>query len=414
VSDAPTTFVSALGKRAVLVENRRALAALCSELASVERYGIDTEFHLERSYFPQAALIQVAWDDQVALVDPLAVDATPLADVWQGPATAVVHAVGQDLAVLEQTCGAVPSRIFDTQVAAGFLGMSTPSLAKLVERLLGVSLPKADRLTDWLRRPLTADQLVYAAGDVDHLLALHDVMVARLQELGRLAWAEAECADVLRAPRRSLVPEESWWRMRDHRQLRGAARGVAQEVSAWREREAARRNVPRRMVLTDLALAAIAQRPPGDRRQLQEIRGMDSRHLANGASDAILDAVRRGQHLAPGDLQLPPDVREERANPAVVALAAGVVRQVAEENQFDAGLLATRADVADLVAGVPGPLDRGWRRTLVGDPLRRLLGGELAIAVGPNGCLVLEERSNRPWRLADAGVVPACEPGAAE
>lgn len=412
--DAPTAFVSALGKRAVLVESPRALAALCSELASVERYGIDTEFHLERSYFPQAALIQVAWDDQVALVDPLAVDATPLADVWQGPATAVVHAVGQDLAVLEQTCGAVPSRIFDTQVAAGFLGMSTPSLAKLVEKLLGMSLPKADRLTDWLRRPLTADQLVYAAGDVDHLLALHDVMVVRLQELGRLAWAEAECADVLRAPRRSLVPEQSWWRMRDHRQLRGAARGVAQEVSAWREREAARRNVPRRMVLTDLALAAIAQRPPGDRRQLQEIRGMDSRHLASGASDAILDAVRRGQCLAPGDLQLPPDVREERANPAVVALAAGVVRQVAEENQFDAGLLATRADVADLVAGVPGPLDRGWRRTLVGDPLRRLLGGELAIAVGPNGCLVLEERSNRPWQPADVGVAPACEPGASE
>lgn len=389
-------LISAAGKQTVLVEHQRTLERLCSRLADVQRYGVDTEFHLERSYFPQAALIQLAWDDQVALVDPLAVDASPLAEVLQGPAIAIVHAVDQDLAVLEQTCGAVPSRIFDTQVAAGFLGMSTPSLAKLVERMLGVALPKADRLTDWLRRPLTTEQMIYAAGDVDHLLALHDVMVAKLDRLGRRAWAEAECAEVLMAPRRTLVPEQAWWKMRDHRQLRGSARGVAQEVAAWREREAARRNVPRRTVLADLALAAIAQRPPADRQQLQQIRGMDGRHLANGAADAILAAVRRGQALTPDELHLPPDAREERANPAVVALAAGLVRQMAEEHQYDASLLATRADVSDLVAGVPGPLDRGWRRDLVGVPLRKLLDGELAIAVGPNGDLVLEERSHQP------------------
>lgn len=379
--------------RPVLVDTDRALVRLCRSLAGEERYGIDTEFHLERTYFPHAALIQVSWADQVALVDPLAVDLAPLAEVFRGPGLAVVHAVDQDLAVLDQSCAAVPSTIFDTQIAAGFLGMSTPSLARLVERMLGVALPKADRLTDWTRRPLTEDQVIYAAGDVAHLLALHTVMVQQLQAKGRLAWAEAECAAALAIPRRVVVPEQAWWKMRDHRQLRGSARGVAQEVAAWRERQAAARDVPRRVVLADLALSAIAQRPPATRQQLQEIRGMDARHMNGETAQEILHAVRRGRSLAPGALRLPPDAREERASPAVVALAAGVVRQIAEEQDFDTTLLATRADVADLVAGVPGRLDEGWRRQLVGDLLKRLLGGELAIAVGPGGALVLEERS---------------------
>jgi len=401
---------SAGGDHVVLVQSGEVLAEVCSAIAGEDRYGVDTEFHLERSYYPQAALIQLAWADRVALLDPLAVDVTPLADVLRGPGTAVVHAVDQDLAVLDRTCGTVPSRIFDTQIAAGFIGMSTPSLARLVDRVLGVPLPKADRLTDWLRRPLTDEQMVYAAGDVIHLLALHDAMVERLEALGRREWAEAECAEVLAVPRRVLVPEEAWWRIRDHRQLRGTARGVAQEVAAWREREAARRDVPRRMVLADLALSAIVQRPPDDRRQLQEIRGMDGRHLGNGVAEEILEAVRRGRALAPEDLHVPPEAREERANAATVALAAGVVRQMAEERQFDPSLLATRADVADLVAGVGGPLDRGWRRDLVGAPLRRLLAGELAIAVGPNGGLVLEERSHRPLGSDDGASVAEALP----
>lgn len=397
-STVPVAVPSGLRASPALVDTDEALVRLCETLAVQDRYGIDTEFHLERTYFPHAALIQVSWADQVALVDPLAMDLAPLAEVLRGPGLAVVHAVDQDLAVLDQACAAVPSSIFDTQIAAGFLGMSTPSLARLVERMLGVALPKADRLTDWTRRPLTEDQVRYAAGDVAHLLALHSVMAEQLQTRGRLAWAEAECAAALAVPRRVVVPEQAWWKMRDHRQLRGSARGVAQEVAAWRERQAAARDVPRRVVLADLALSAIAQRPPATRQQLQEIRGMDGRHMPNETAEEILQAVRRGRSLAPHALCLPPDAREERANPAVVALAAGVVRQIAKEQDFDTTLLATRADLADLAAGVAGRLDEGWRRALVGDPLKRLLGGDLAIAVGPDGGLVLEERSYKTVR----------------
>ncbi len=149
------------------IDDDARFAAVVDELVEVEAYALDTEFHRERTYFPQLALLQLAWPGGSVLVDPLAVDLTPLAKVFAGPAVAVIHAASQDLEVLELACGSVPGVLFDTQVAAGFVGFSTPSLAQLLERLLKVQLPKADRLTDWLRRPLGHEAKVYAAGDVD-------------------------------------------------------------------------------------------------------------------------------------------------------------------------------------------------------------------------------------------------------
>ncbi len=167
------------------ITEQHQLDALVDELAATEAYGVDTEFHRERSYYPRLALLQLAWPSGVALVDALAVDLRPLARVLQGPGVAVLHAAEQDLEVLERACGAVPSRLFDTQVAAGLLGFSSPSLGTLVERVLGVRLAKGDRLTDWTRRPLTDEQLRYAAADVADLPLLHQRLAELLEERGR-------------------------------------------------------------------------------------------------------------------------------------------------------------------------------------------------------------------------------------
>ncbi len=379
-----------------LVDEPGALKDLCRELAGVPAYAFDTEFHLERTYYPQLALIQLAWGDhEVALVDPLAVDPAPLAEVFAGPAVAVGHAADQDLDVLDAACGVVPSTVFDTQIAAGFLGMSSPSLSRLVEQILGVRLPKADRLSDWLTRPLTERQRTYAGNDVAYLLEVRDVMVRRLEDSGRLQWAEEECAAVLPQRRRSTVPEEAWWKMGDSRSLRDRTRGVAQEVAAWRERKAAAVDRPRRTVLSDLALLAIVQRPPKNVEELRAIRGIDGRHLAKGGAEEILAAVRRGQALPREELHLPPEGRDSVASGTAVAVAAGLVRQIAEDLHFDPTLLASRADIANLLRGDPGRLDHGWRRRLAGEPIRRLVTGEVAAAFQPDGTLVLEERSHR-------------------
>jgi ribonuclease D len=386
-----------------LVTDVERLEALCDELSGEQFYAIDTEFHTERTYWPALALIQLAWRDEIALVDPLAVDPAPLGRLFDGPGTAVAHAAGQDLDILRRACGTAPGRVFDTQVAAGFLGISSPSLGRLVDLVLGITLPKADQLSDWLQRPLPASQLSYAAGDVEHLLALRAAMVDRLRQRGRLDWALEECQQVLPGGRRSVVPEEAWWKVGDVRRLSGRARGVAQEVTAWRERRAAEIDRPRRSVLSDLAILTIAQRPPRNRQELAKLRGVDERSLAKGGAAEILEAVERGRSLDPEGLHLPPDAAESKASQVAVAVCAGLVRQIAEELDFDQGLLATRSDIARLVVGEPSRLDGGWRSDLAGDPIRQLLAGEVSAAFATDGHLVLETRSHVPAGPAAAG-----------
>jgi ribonuclease D len=371
------------------------LGEVVEEVAAEAVYAFDTEFHTERTYWPKLALIQLAWADRIALIDPLAVDPTPLARLFDGPGTAVAHAAAQDLEILRSACGVAPTAVFDTQIAAGFLGMSSPSLGRLVEQVLGIRLPKSDQLSDWLHRPIPERQLAYAAGDVRHLLEIRSIMVGQLEARGRLTWALEECAQVQSGTRRDASPEEAWWRVGDVRRLTGASRGVAQELAAWRERTAAAVDRPRRSVLPDLAVITIAQRPPRNRQDLEKLRGVDPRHLGKGAAAEILEAVDRGRSLEPDDLRLPPEAPENRASPAAVAVCSGLVRQIADRLEFDQGLLATRADIAQLVIGEPSRLDHGWRGELAGAPIRRLLVGEVA-ATFEGGRLVLERRSHVP------------------
>ena len=174
----------------------------------------------------------------IALVDPLSCDISRLARVFAGDGCAILHAADQDLEILERACGVLPTSMFDTQLAAGFIGMSTPSLQNLVEHLLHQRLEKGDQLTDWSRRPLEESQLRYAAGDVAFLFDLHDVLVERLEARHRLSWVHAELEEILARSRTPMVPEEAWWRLKHARQLRGRDRFVAQCVAAWRRRRA--------------------------------------------------------------------------------------------------------------------------------------------------------------------------------
>lgn len=380
-----------------LIVDDAGLESLVAEVAREDAYAFDTEFHTERTYVPELALIQIAWAGRVALVDPLAVDPAPLAGVFGGPGVAVAHAATQDLDILMAACGAVPAVVFDTQIVAGFLGLSTPSLARLVDVMLSVPLPKADRLSDWLERPMSDRQLAYAVSDVAHLLELRTVLTDRLRALGRLEWALSECDQVLtdRTPP-ARVPEEAWWRLGDIRSMSRRSRAVAQEVAAWRERTAAETNRPRRQVLSDLGLLAISQRPPHNEVELRRARGVDGRHLAQGRAAEILAAVHRGLDLPSEWIRMPTTGRDAQAPAGAVAVCSGLVRQIADDLDFDQTLLATRADISQLLCHEQSRLDSGWRRAIVGDPLRRLIAGEVAAALDPRGHLVLEERSHRP------------------
>jgi ribonuclease D len=396
-----------------MVDDEDSRDELLAELSSVEEYALDTEFHRERTYFPHLALVQIAWPGGIALVDPLAVDVAPLASVFESDIVAVLHAADQDLEVLERACGTLPRRMFDTQVSAGFLGYVSPSLVSLAEALLGIRLHKGDQLADWIQRPLSASQLSYAAGDVAHLLEMRRVLTDRLEALGRRGWAKEECAVALAKDRSPTVPEEAWWRLPHSRQLRGPARGVAQEVAAWRERRAQRLDVPVRFVLSDLAVTCLAQRPPRDRDELRRTRGVDSRHLTGSVPEEVLAAVEMGRDLASSAVRFGPGQGLERLNKPMIALASAYVGQRSSDLELDPAVLATRADLLGFFQDVPtGRLTSGWRHELIGASLQRLASGNAALAFDGQGELVLEERSGT--RISEGVADGAGVPGVSE
>jgi ribonuclease D len=375
---------------------------LCAE----PRYAIDTEFHRERTYYPKLALVQLKWGDEVALVDPLAVDMSSIARLFASPALAVFHAAQQDLDVLTHAVGVVPARMFDTQLAAGFTGYSTPSLTSLLHAELGVSASKGDRLTDWLRRPLTADQQQYAAGDVDHLLELHDRLGARLDGLGRLEWALDACEELRTRPTGAADPEQAWLRLKDVRVLKAKARGVAQAVAAWRERRAAAVDVPVRQILPDLAILGIAQKHPTTSAELAQARGVEERHSRGTMGAEILAAVQEGLTR---EVQLPsPDGDDlDRSLRPAVTLVSAWVSEVARAERIDTALLATRSDLVALLRGDrTARLAEGWRAELLGDGIRSLVEGRAGITFDGRGGLKLIPTAGEPDGVAPDGVAP--------
>lgn len=377
------------------IDDASGLAALIDELRGVPLYGIDTEFHRERTYWPQLALVQIGWPGGIALVDPTAVDIAPFAEVLTGPGVCVMHAADQDLEVLDRACGVLPSTLFDTQVAAGFLGFSSPSLSSLAERLLGLRLTKGDRLTDWMQRPLTPGQRKYAAADVAHLLDLHAELVRRLDDCDRREWSEQECEALRVRPHTPQDPETAWWRIKDSRSLRGPSRGIAQEVAAWRERRGATIDKPPRMVLADLALLGVAHRAPASMGDLRDIRGLDGRYLKGDSGPEILAAVARGKELDRSAIRMPPSDELDRNLRPAVTLVSAWVAQLSQELRIDTAMLATRSDLLALLRGdEDARLAQGWRAGLVGDRIRQLVDGRAALAFRPGrGDLVLEARS---------------------
>ena len=379
------------------VEDAARLSDLVEEASREPLYALDTEFHREQTYYPRLGLVQLAWPGQILLLDPLATSPEPLLGLLESPATAVMHAPDQDLEILQQIFGRVPSRIFDTQKAAGFCGMRSPSLHDLLDRFLNVRLQKGDRLTDWLRRPLQPEQLDYAAGDVRHLLELHDRLRASLAGSGRLAWCEEECEKLRLREWGSRPPEEAWQRVRDLRRLPKRSLPLAVAVAAWRERRAALLDIPPRYVLGDLAMAALAQSPPRTRAALEAVRGVDRRALAGAPGDELLAVVADARRNPPAVLPAPaPGSGRSRLGP-VVALVSSWLSQAAGDDDLDPALVATRADIESFLQGNTGTrLAHGWRYEQFGTRIEQLAAGRAAVALEPSGALRLEERSGRP------------------
>lgn len=353
------------------------------------RYAIDTEFHRERTYFPQLALVQLRLGNEIALIDPLKCDVSLVGVLFETDHVCVLHAGAQDLEILTRICGRLPSRVHDTQIAAGFLGSTQVSLASLVNEVRKVVLPKSDRLTDWLRRPLSQTQLDYAASDVEHLLEIHDHQVAALSALGRQDWVHEACARLVEKAHTEPNLDDSWMKVKDARSLRGEAKGVARSLARWRERRAMQLDIPVRRVMSDMALVSIAQARPASEAQLLGCRGVEGRQFGGEATVEILDAIRMGIHevFEPGETRrIEIDARQRGAIPLIVAWVA----ERARLSELDPAFLATRQDVDEYLAGFPDArLRQGWRADLLLSDLDGLVNGSLALSVDERGRLRL-------------------------
>ncbi len=373
-----------------LITSDEQFAELASRLAGEPAYAIDTEFHREKTYFPHVALVQVADRHGVYLVDPLEVDLTPLREVLEGPGLAVMHASRQDMEVLARSCGALPRELFDTQLAAGFVGYTSPSLATLLEGELGISMGKADRLTDWLRRPLSDAQLSYAAQDVAHLLDLHEVLAEKLERRGRTEWVAEICGELRSDPPGPRDPEEVWRRIKEIRHLKGARLALAQTVAAWRERRAVELDVTPRFILSDLGVVSVASAAPSTIEELTGLRGVDGRVLKAGGGEDLLALIRDSEGKRPQrrrqkpNPELPADLRP------VLPLISTWVNQHCRELDIETALLATRSDIEALLRGEQDArLGSGWRAEIVGEPIRRMVEGSAALAFSKGKGLVL-------------------------
>lgn len=371
------------------IDDNHTLAEFVDFAVTRDRYFLDTEFHREKTYFPELALIQVAAGDRLVLIDPLSVDVGEMRPLFEGVGTCVMHAAQQDLDVLTQACGFIPARILDTQLCAGFLGFSQPSLATLAQAIVKVTLPKGDRLSDWLKRPLTQDQMKYAAADVAYLEDISDHLVEQLEERSRLTWALDACEELRIRPTGPNAPEDAWLRVKDVRTLKGRARWVAKEVARWREQRAMELDLPPRHVLSDIAILGVAQKAPRSPDDLLQTRGIDGRHTRGRHGAELLDAIRTGVERArDGDLHFPAsdsDDLDKSLRPAVTLVSAWVT-ELARQSDLDATLLGTRRDIVELLAGAPeARLTVGWRAEIVGRDIKDLVEGRKALTFVPGG-----------------------------
>jgi ribonuclease D len=361
-------------REARLIQDPGEFETAVFRLRGAERLALDTEFMRERTYHPQLCLVQIGTESDCYLFDPLVgLDLAPLHDLLADRSKLkILHAARQDLEVMLLSGGTVPGPLFDTQVAAAFLGFPPQvGYAELVARQLGASIDKGQTRTDWSRRPLTPAQVAYAADDVKHLLTLHTDLQAALVARGREGWVADEIAACENPALYRTDPAQAWRRLKGLNRLRPAEQCAARALAEWRERRAIESDKPRGWILADEALYAMAAREPVSVDALESVPALPPGVLRKRGNE-LLELLR----AARADESGVPLTAPKRPEPEQMALATRllqVVRDVATELEVGAEVLATRKDVEAIAFGSVEPADspllRGWRKEVVGERL---------------------------------------------
>lgn len=370
---------------APLVTTPDDLAELLEHLRSAGSFAYDSEFIGELTYVPKLCLIQVATSQRVALIDPLA--ELNLTGFWElvcdPSAEKIVHAGQQDVEPVFRHVNRAPANLFDTQIAAGFAGMTYPlALSKLVHELTGARLGKGLTFTHWDQRPLSPMQLRYAADDVRYLPAVRKVLGERLDALGYMPWVCEESAALADPSLYVFDPESQYLRLRGANGLPPKGLAVLRELTIWRDAAARAEDVPPRTMLKDEILLDLSRNPVTTVERLDRVRGLP-RPVEAAHGRTIVEATQRALAMPAENLPAPrhyePTPQEKFRADALWAAA----QAICAGQSIDPALVTSRQEIGELFRSTTAGEDAkelrvltGWRRHALGEPLLELMSGK--------------------------------------
>lgn len=371
-----------------LITETAALSDLVGRLSKHPFVAVDTEFMRENTYWPDLCLLQIASTEEAAAIDPKAeIDLGPLLEllVNKDDVLKVFHAGSQDLEIIHNLTGKVPRALFDTQVAAMALGHGEQvGYSNLIESMLGHSLDKGARFTDWSRRPLDKRQIDYAIADVTHLAKIFPKLLEKLKKTGRGGWLDEEMERLSDPSTFAFEPEDAWRRLRLPSR-NPAVLGRLKALAAWRETEARTKNIPRGRIVKDDTLVELAAHPPKTQDDLGRVRGLSTGWRTNDIGARLMASLQSARPLDPDDLP-----SREPKRPGLTkegALVADLLKLLLKIRAKEAGvaprLIARSDDLEALAAGVRDGLNilSGWRFEEFGRDALDLVEGRLGFAI---------------------------------
>lgn len=381
-----------------LVDHDDQLPELIETIGKADLVGMDTEFVAEDCYLPDLCLLQVSTRETVFIVDPKQLsDVTPVWELLVSPdRQVIVHAGREEILFAYRATGKSIPRLFDIQVAIGLLGGEYPaSYGKLLQRVLGETVPKGETRTNWRRRPLTTAQLDYAALDVLHLPEVYDRLTSELIERGRLEWLEDELQS-RQAQLLDTFEQEGWHRLSGVQSLHGKQLAIVRELWLWRDERARTKDMPARRVLRDDLIIELARRGSSDMKKISQIRGLHHQGFQRFLPE-IAECIQSGSKSEIPETPWSGATKRPRPPALLQQFLTASMSYLCRSHEIAPGIVGTSDDVgklasywlchANLAKSDPEypALLRGWRAKFVGEPLHEIFSGRKGLRVQSPG-----------------------------
>ncbi len=365
------------------INSDQALAEFCSSIQDCQYCALDTEFIREKTYYPLLALIQLATENAQACIDPFKIkDFSPLVALFNKPSMLkILHSPSQDLELFHYNFNALPSPIFDTQIAAAVLGFANQiGYADLVARVCGVQLEKKHTRADWSRRPLSEGELDYAMDDVRYLIEIHQKLTSQLEDKNRLSWVEADFAQMTDPQNYQVDVSSLWKRLKGVQKLKGIALNHADQLCRWREKRAMEKDRPKRWIMKDEDIVDIARFKPKTEKELNQIGSLSADYIKKIGAE-ILQVLAESEQMDAAEYPKHSDfIRLTNEQQAKADCLMAICRLLTDENEIAISSVVSKKDIDDLVAGGRnGKILQGWRNQMLGQHLLSFLEGELSL-----------------------------------